>query len=53
MAVRTVGGLCEMTASLGVSCETVAVQQGREHRSLGRSGVGNRYQATIGEDKAD
>jgi hypothetical protein len=31
--VRRVGGLCEMAASLGVSCETLAVQYGREHGS--------------------
>jgi hypothetical protein len=32
-AVRIVVGWCEMGTSLGVSCETVAGQQGREHGS--------------------
>jgi hypothetical protein len=49
-----------MAASLGVSqleqlvsCATVAGQYGREHGSSGSYGVGNRYQATTGEDTVD
>jgi hypothetical protein len=40
-----------MAASLGVSYETVASQQGREHGSWKIYGVASRYQTT-GEDTA-
>jgi hypothetical protein len=57
MTVRRVGVWCEMAASLGVgqwvSCETVAGQYGRERGSWGSYSVGNRYQATTGEDTAE
>jgi hypothetical protein len=38
---------------VGVSCETVASWQGRDHGGSGSYGVGSRYQAITCEDTAD
>jgi hypothetical protein len=51
--VRRVRGWCEVVASLGVNCERVSGQYGREHGSWGNCGFGSRYQATTSEDTAD
>jgi hypothetical protein len=52
-AVRKGGAWCEVAASLGISCETVAGQQRREDGSWGSSVVECLNQAKTDEDTAD
>jgi hypothetical protein len=51
--VKRVGTWYEIAASLTASCEAVAEQYGREHRSWGSYGIERRYQAITGKDTTD